>query len=205
MEFEIKVEEDHFKQLNQQIAEITGKSVMVGIPQENNARSDGPVGNAMLGYVFEFGSPATGMPPRPWLKPGMIKSQAQWGPYLMQALQAALTLGSTGPQSHEIDSYLRFAGEAAVAGIKRHIRSKIPPPLKPETIAARWRRHQNRRAGRPLPGESRIAAARRAAGRVVMKEGILTLVGSDVTPLVDEGAFINSITYVIQKTFTNTP
>jgi hypothetical protein len=38
-----------------------------------------------------------------------------------------------------------------------------------------------------------------------MVKGIPTLVGSDVTPLIDEGAFINSITYVIVKAFTNAP
>lgn len=202
---EIKIEVDRVQELSDQIESLVGKVVYVGIPQENDAREGSPIGNAALGYLFETGSTITNMPPRPWLKPGMMESYPKWMPFLHNAASAAvsLVLAMTGSNEREVDNNLRKAGEAAVAGVQKHIRNKIPPPLKPATIAARYRRHPSRKAGRPLPGETRMAAAARAAGRQVMVNGKPSLVDSDVTPLIDEGNWIASITYIIEKKFTN--
>ena len=45
--------------------------VYVGIPESENNRSDGKIGNAGIGYVQEFGSPAQNIPARPFLVTGV--------------------------------------------------------------------------------------------------------------------------------------
>jgi len=202
MDIEIKIEADYVQKLSDQIESLVGKEVFIGIPADAEERP-GEISNAALGYLFETGSPATNMPARPWLAPGVMESRQQWMPYLNAAASAAVQISLTGSDERAVDNNLQKAAQAAVSGIKRRVRSKLPPPLKPATIAARWRRHQSRRAGRPMKGETRISAARRAAGRMVMVGGKPVLMDSDVTPLIDEGNWINSISYTITKKFTN--
>ncbi|HCA7460069.1 TPA: hypothetical protein MX372_004907, partial [Enterobacter roggenkampii] len=50
---------------------ISKKEVLVGIPEEDSEREDVPFGNAGIGYVNEYGSPAQNIPPRPHLIPGV--------------------------------------------------------------------------------------------------------------------------------------
>jgi hypothetical protein len=87
-------------------------------------------------------------------------------------LEAAGRAASNG---ENFDRLLREAGELAVRAVKRRIQAGIPPPLSPETVRRRRRR---------TPGSK----YRRKA-----------LTPADVTPLIDTGSLINSITTVIRR------
>lgn len=50
---------------------LTKKDVLVGIPAEDSDRDDVSFGNAGIGYINEYGSPAQNIPPRPHLVPGV--------------------------------------------------------------------------------------------------------------------------------------
>lgn len=196
-EGEVVIKVDNRKKLQEQIDALARRSILVGIPENSDETAyESGINAATLGYIHEKGSPARRIPPRRWLAPGVIDSRNRWEPLMIQALQDALSLST---QPGDVDKKLHKAGEVAVAGVKKGITNKIPPPLKPATIMARRRAHPNRKAGKPLPGETETQAARRAAGHVEIKEGKEVLVGSDVTPLFDTGAFYRSISYAIEK------
>jgi len=152
------------------ITELARTKVLVGIPEENTDRQDGPATNALLGYVHEFGSPARNIPPRPWLIPG-----AQNG--LPQALDLMKTTAQAGLSGNATAVYrgLNAVGLTLQNTVRARISSNIPPPLAPSTIANRRRR-------------STGSAYRRKA-----------TTASDTTTLIDTGQLRNSISYTITK------
>jgi hypothetical protein len=121
--------------LDKAIKQLTSTTVAVGIPNAKTSRKKGSMTNSVLGYLFEVGSPATNMPARPWLNPGIKESQSKWIPFLRQAAEAALA-GNLSAMTKAFNA----AGLTAVSAVKSRIQSKIPPPLKPSTIRGRFRR-----------------------------------------------------------------
>lgn len=71
--------------------------VLVGIPDSNATRTGGPISNATLGYIHEFGAPEASGPPRPFLIPGVEASLGDVEPYLGDAAEAALEGRSRTP------------------------------------------------------------------------------------------------------------
>ena len=58
------------------IRAVPQKKLLVGIPAEENARG-GEIGNASLGFIHEYGSPARNIPARPFLIPGVQDAEPQ--------------------------------------------------------------------------------------------------------------------------------
>jgi hypothetical protein len=162
------------------LKKLANTRLLIGVPSEAAPR-EGPISNAAIGYIMEIGSPAQNVPARPHLKPGVEQSRDRWEPYMRQAAQAALE-GNDG----RMDRALNAAGQTAVSAVKSKITAGIPPPLKPETVAAR-RRHRGQR------GRAARAAYRQFHTR--FEAGIETGFGG-ITPLVDTAQYINSITFV---------
>ncbi|EKK7326266.1 hypothetical protein PO689_004075, partial [Escherichia coli] len=75
---------------------ISKKEVLVGIPEADSEREDVPFGNAGIGYLNEYGSPAQNIPPRPHLVPGVKSVEGQTVPQLKAAAQAALDGNASG-------------------------------------------------------------------------------------------------------------
>jgi hypothetical protein len=191
------IERDHVDDINNFLKTLKNRRVLVGIPERTNTRTEpsgrtAVLGNAALGYIHERGSAAQGIPPRPFLVPGVSKSLEKWLPNMRKAAEHALE-----GDMEKCDLELERAGQKAVNAVVKTIKDKIPPPLKPGTIIAR--RRKSRIAGRPLPGESKMAAARRAAGVTGVVDGRATIIGGDVTPLWDTGDLIRSITFTVEK------
>lgn len=159
--------DDAADKIRKAIQELSRKSILVGIPAEKDARDDGPMGNAALGFIHEHGSPAANIPARPFLAPGIEAAQDQITGYLEKAAVAALN-------GQPFEEFFRQAGQAAVNSVDARIRAGIPPPLTPGTIAGRRRR-------------SAGSDYRRKASSA-----------TDVTPLIDTGALLGSITYIIR-------
>ena len=112
------------------LEKLAGKRLLVGIPSELT-RSGDPITNATLGYIHEMGSPARNIPARPFLYPGVTKSQGEWMPYLRQAAEAALA-GDEGRMDRALDA----AGGTARDAVKNTITSQSegPAPIKEETV-----------------------------------------------------------------------
>ena len=69
----MKITIDKVGQVLKSIHTLETNRVLVGIPQEKNARNDGQMTNASIGYIQENGSSANNIPARPFLIPGVEK------------------------------------------------------------------------------------------------------------------------------------
>lgn len=174
---------DNVKAVTSTITGMTGKRVYVGVPSSNNARGDGPVGNAVIGYVMEHGDPKHNVPARPHLVPGIRAVHKE----TMDGLHKAARFALEG-QETEMMKALSAIGLRAVSSVKNVIRSKIPPPLAESTIAARLRRTQ--------AGQRRLKRMRNQ-GTDLAKWG-----AQNLTPLIDTSSYIKSITYVVRDSAT---
>jgi hypothetical protein len=177
---------DNSRAIIDSLKALTQHQVLIGIPEEKDARDSGPITNAALGYIHEFGAPGANIPARPFLIPGVRKAEREASPHLRSACLAAL--------DGKLDVALR---QAAMAGIiaensaKREITTGDFVPLKPSTIAARYR---SRDTGSQRKSETRYmelihagsspAAAQAAAG---------------IKPLINTAQLRNSITSVVRK------
>lgn len=167
----VDIEEDNTKKLTSAMQTLGGYEVLVGIPEAYGPPTPGStITNAALGYIHETGSPINNIPARPFLRPGVKNSASKWQPKLADAAQAALQ-GDQGAMLAK----LADAGIIASNAVKRTIQAGIPPPLKPDTVRRRRKRS---------PGSKYRRKATTPA---------------DVTPLIDTGALLRSITYVVVK------
>lgn len=138
----VQVLQDHVAEVLATIKAIANAgNVLVGIPSEDNARSDSPIGNAAIGYINEFGSPAQGIPPRPFLAPGIAKVQDKCGNLLAMGAADALTSMSVTP----ITVAQNKAGLTAQNSVKATITAGEGfAPLSASTLSARKKRGVSR-------------------------------------------------------------
>ena len=61
----ITIRADNAQAILDALKSISKKEVLVGIPEDDSQREDAPFGNAGIGYVNEYGSPAQNIPPTP--------------------------------------------------------------------------------------------------------------------------------------------
>ena len=117
------------------IRAVPQKKLLVGIPAEENARGE-EIGNASLGFIHEYGSPARNIPARPFLVPGVQDAEPQAVAMLAKPTGDALEKG--------VDVLVRGlerAGLVCQAAVKKRIVSQDGfAPLSPRTIAARQRK-----------------------------------------------------------------
>lgn len=173
----LTIKRDNMPQLLAATRALTENGVFVGIPQSGDAREDGKLGNADIGYLMENGIPERNVPARPHLVPGARDAQARITDLLRQGARLAME-----GRTEAVMRALNAVGLTAQSSIRARIRAGIPPPLADSTIRARARRGR-KGAKREL--------ARRAAGGAAGT--------TDVTPLIDTGQYIAAITYVIRR------
>jgi len=170
---------------------LAKKKLLIGIPKgEDNQRADSKeMTNSHLGYIHEFGSPQQGIPPRPFLVPGVESVRGRVVDLLTQGAKRAIKTRTVDP----IEVSMHAAGTVAATAVQMMIKSKIPPPLKPETVARRRRRSKGSSYRRKTtPAQQRAFIERYEAGLAMMSE-------SPSTPLWDTGSLIRSITYAIRE------
>lgn len=166
----------------EQIKQMAGAQVLVGIPQGKTERKPeegehGPMTNATLGYIHEFGSPAANIPARPFLIPGIKDAKKQITERLEKALQQALAGDSQGA-----DRQLSAVGLVAQNSVKAKISEGDFEPLSDATLRAR--------AARGRKG-AKAELASRAAGNPPNNE--------NARPLIDTGQLRASIAFVVRK------
>jgi len=138
----VTVVKDDVARLMQTIRAMTGGGdVLVGIPSEEDARSDSPIGNAAIGYIQEKGSSKQGIPARPFLEPGVAKVAKRCADVIGQGAATALT--DMNPQA--ILTAKNKAGLIAQNSVKATITSGEGfETLAASTLAARKRRGVSR-------------------------------------------------------------
>jgi len=115
---------------------IGNRQVLVGIPKSKDARTGEVIGNAYLGAIHEYGSPARNIPARPFLNPGVKDAEKDTVKILRAGAVRALTEMSAGV----IDQTLNRVGLNAQATVKKRITGQIGfAPLSESTIKARER------------------------------------------------------------------
>lgn len=182
MSASVIVKVDKLAAVVKSINALTGKDVLVGIPDTTTERKpdedadQGPMTNATLGYIHEYGSPANNIPARPFLIPGVKDAREDTEKRLKKAAQMALD-GNLGG----VDAQLSMAGQEARDSVKAKINSGDFIPLADATLRARARRGRK--------GAAAELASRRAGNSP----------GTDLAkPLIDTGQLRNSITYVVR-------
>lgn len=177
------------KKILERVEKLTRSYVVVGIPEEDNKRAGdkkGPVNNAVLGYVHEFGSPINNIPPRPFIRPGVNAVKDLIAP----VLQNGLTREVNG-KKHATDQALRQVGMLATDSIKKTIVHGDFEPLKPATIRNRARDrkdsviHKAKAEYKKLIAEGYTDAQAQAA--------------AGIKPLIDTAQLLNSINFKVRK------
>lgn len=129
----VTVTKDNVRKVLDAVERLTQRQVLIGIPQTADARTDRGIGNAAIGYINEFGSPAQNIPARPHLVPGVESIATQAGERLQDAGRLALDGKPTG----DIENQFHAVGLMAVSSVQNKIAAVIPPPLSPKTLAKR--------------------------------------------------------------------
>lgn len=182
----LTIVKDSVKKTFKALADLTGKQVLIGIPDDGADRKEGDAANnALIGYVMENGSPAHNVPARPHLVPGVQQSEPQTLPRLKAAANAALD-----GNAKKSDQHLNEAGIIAANEVRGMINSNLPPPLAPSTIANR-----HRQRGTKMRESEQVYMDLVAKG--VDPGAAQADIG--IVALVNTGEYRNSITHVVRK------
>lgn len=130
----IKTTVDKVAGVLKNIQKIATARVVVGIPQDENNRNDGQIGNAEIGYIQEFGSTAQNIPPRPFLVPGVKAVEKECAELLAEGAKNML-------DNNAMTASLTKAGIKAQSSVKATItKGEGFAPLAESTLAARKRK-----------------------------------------------------------------
>jgi phage gpG-like protein len=140
----MKITTDNVAKVLASIQELAGKQVLVGIPATKAEREDGePINNAQLGYIHEYGAPASNIPARPFLIPGVAHAQESINNHLQKAAKAAMS-----GNDEKVDTELNATGLIAQAGARNEINNGNFEALSARTLADR--RKRGRTGDKPL-------------------------------------------------------
>ncbi|MNO38279.1 hypothetical protein D3C76_283800 [compost metagenome] len=115
----VKVVVDRVDEVMKALRTMTAEEVLVGVPMDENARDDDPIGNAQIGFLNENGSEAANIPPAPHLVPGVEKVAERCADLIAKGAAAAMT-GDFGALTKGYNQ----AGLVAQASVKNQIRSQ---------------------------------------------------------------------------------
>ncbi|TDV39533.1 hypothetical protein C7405_101652 [Paraburkholderia caballeronis] len=189
----VKMTQDNLDAVLKSIAELVRQEVLVGVPDSTAGRKDegAPISNAEIGYIMETGSPANNVPARPHLVPGVEDALPKVTAQLQRGVDAALD-----GNPDKVSQQLGAAGTVAVSSVRLRIRSNVPPPLAPSTVANRYRQ---RRTKGPRKAEKDYAALVDAGAQAAGVSLAEIQSAAGIIPLINTGEYLKSITYVIRK------
>ena len=122
---------------------LSENKVLVGFPDTTAGRNDGPITNASIAYVQNFGSPKQNIPAREFMESGLLSARDD----LVDRLKIAADYAMKGNKEATIKS-LHKVGLVAQAAIRNKITTGPFLPLSPITLAAR--RARGRKGIKPL-------------------------------------------------------
>lgn len=112
--------------MRNRVSNGSGSSVRIGIP-DNVKEPDGE-SVAKIGIIHEFGAPARGIPPRPFLAPSIVNAKAE----ISKLTQDNLKGVATGKKT--VTVALGVLGSFAAGKVQQHIRNGNFSALNPATI-----------------------------------------------------------------------
>lgn len=171
------------------ITELVGKQVLIGIPENTTGREDdetGPINNATLGYIHEFGSPAANIPARPFLIPGVEKARDDVLVPLQKAAELTMAADPKGA-----DQALQVAGLIGQASARNEISTGAFVPLSPATIRARRYSRDTQSMRKSESKYLELVASGMSPAEAQTATGI--------KPLINTGQLRNSLTFVVRK------
>lgn len=167
----IEVTKDGYKAVLARIKGLTKSEVLVGIPDANAPRSNdededrkasgGPLNNAEIGYVHEYGVPEKNIPARPFLLPGVRGAKER----VAKVLAAGVNKTLKG-DAEAASVALTKAGLIAETSVKSRIDEGPFAALSDVTLAQRRRR--GRSGEKPLIDTAQM---QRAVTHVVRPKG----------------------------------
>lgn len=170
------------------VREFSKVAVYVGIPSDSpgNQRGGDEPSNAELAWIHEKGSESAGIPPRPFLFPGIAEQKRMISRQLERAMDAALH----GKSKLAMTIMETLAIEAA-GGVQDYLQdSSHFVPLAPATIANRWR---SRHVREPVLEEKRYI--RDSQGHRIKNPRF----GEGVKPLINSASMLQSIIGIVKK------
>lgn len=111
---------DSVDEINRVIKSFKKDAILVGIPEIDNKREEGPIGNAALLWINNFGSPVNNIPPRPVMQIGIFNAQDAISEEFRKAADDAFEKGIASVRTH----YERI-GMIASNSIKKTINDQI--------------------------------------------------------------------------------
>jgi hypothetical protein len=138
---------------------------------------------AMVAAIQNFGSPAMGIPPRPFFTDMIRRHRGAWPGQLVKALKA-----------HDMDAHAALVdmGKLIEGELLDQIIETVSPPLSPVTLMLRAMRIGKR------DEDVTFAMVQEARARVAAGEQPKGLTASDFKPLVYSGNLLKSITSVVE-------
>lgn len=186
----VSVVKDSVTRVVRSINELVGKQVLIGIPDSTTDRDDddekGPITNAALGYIHENGNPATNLPARPFLVPGVKSVEDVAVAELKKAAQVSLD-----GDARKADVYLNRAGFIGMNGAKQEISYANFEPLKPASVRSR----RYARKTQSLREDEKQYL--KLVGQGMSAEGAQNVTG--IQPLINTGQLRNAINYVVRN------
>ena len=125
-----------FKAFEENVKELDGLTAKAGWFESSVYPNGTPV--AYVAAIQEYGYPAGGIPPRPFMRPTIARERANWRALMLSGAKA-IVAGNETPYSVMDKISAKAAGDVA-----KTIASITSPPLKPATIAARARKRVDR-------------------------------------------------------------
>src|SRR5579859_3473356 len=117
------------KNLKVALKNLQGKVGKVGWFEKSKYEDGTPV--AYVATIQEYGFPAKNIPPRPFLRPTILKQQAEWRKIAESGAKAILAGKSS------VGNVMEALGLKAAGDVRKAITLVFHPPLSPRTIAAR--------------------------------------------------------------------
>lgn len=162
--------------------EFDGMVAQVGIPVgPKYAKDRGGQKVAIVAAIQEFGAPAAGIPPRPFIMPTVKAEKNKWGEIIASGIKKVIKGTATA------FDVLDAVGIQAESDMKTMVTSIYSPALSPVTVILRKWRSAGRRIDASVVEEARSAISRGADP------------GSDNKPLNDSGVLIASIGHAVNK------
>lgn len=185
---------DKVKEFKKAVESLAGDDVFIGVVSAKNLRKgaddddDEFFGNAAIGYLNEFGSPAQNIPARPHLTPGVAMVRKQ----IAEELEAGAKAVFNG-RPDAVKTSMARAGIIGVNSVRNYITAGTGfAPLSIVTLLLRKNRLET---GRGIEGAGELGSIVRGA----KAKGPPDVSGVRNKPLIDTGQYRNSITYVIRR------
>ena len=140
----IKSEGKGLDDLKKRLEFLKHHKLMIGIPEKKSARKGkksarkgGDITNVALAFIHTNGSPRRGIPPRPFLEPGLVKTGAldRISTLMGEAARAAVN----GQQS-EAHALMESAAQEGADSVQEYILAGVSPGLAESTRAAKARK-----------------------------------------------------------------